>query len=288
MLSALETVTRHDSGTRDSGERPRAIGLALVDDTEPVQSSASKTLALLETLARLEGDSFGVTEVAHDIGLPKSTTHRLLKTLEDHGFVARIGTRYRLGGRFFEMSESAWWAEHGELREVSYRPLAWMFERSEAIAVHLAILRGRDVVYVDKITRPEGTRLPSRIGGHFPATCTGLGKAILAFSDRVLVEAVLDEPLARVTPYSIAAHRQFLDQLNQTRAVGYAVEREEACHGTICVAAPILRNGRAIAALSLCVTSVGVARCSQDRIASHGKLAIEAAAAVARLLPSEQ
>jgi IclR family acetate operon transcriptional repressor len=259
---------------------------ALADDAhEPAQSSASKTLALLEALARIEGRSFGVTEVALDIGLPKSTAHRLLKTLEEHGFVARNGSRYRVGGRFFELSEAARWSEHGELRDVAYRPLAWLFERSDAIAVHLAILRGRDVVYLDKITRPEGTRLPSRIGGRFPATCTALGKAILAFSERTVVDEVLGHPLARATPYSIAARRQLMEQLDLTRSSGYAVEREEACHGTICVAAPILRDGRAIAALSLCVPSVGAPRTGQGRSAAHGKLAIEAAAAVAQLIP---
>jgi IclR family acetate operon transcriptional repressor len=260
-------------------------GEDLIGRHEAVQSSASKTLALLEALAKVQGGSFGVTEVAQDIGVPKSTAHRLLKTLEEHGFVARIGSRYRVGGRFFELSEAARWSEFGELRDVAYRPLAWLFERSDAIAVHLAVLSGRDVVYLDKITRPAGTRLPSRIGGRFPATCTGLGKAILAYSEWAVIEDVLEHPFARATPYSIAARRRFLDQLDQTRLLGFAVEREEACHGTVCVAAPILRDGAAIAALSLSVSTQGVSHLIEGRIASHGKLAAEAAAAVSRLLP---
>ena len=47
--------------------------------------------------------------------MPKSTAHRLLKTLEEHGFVARVGSRYRVGGRFFELSEAARWSQYGEL-----------------------------------------------------------------------------------------------------------------------------------------------------------------------------
>jgi IclR family transcriptional regulator, acetate operon repressor len=284
-LPGPAALTRGDA--QDLAGVAGPTGAAGADDAhEPVQSSASKTLALLESLARVQSRSFGVTEVAHEIGLPKSTTHRLLKTLEEHGFVARNGSRYRVGGRFFELSEAARWSEHGELRDVAYRPLAWLFERSDAIAVHLAILRGRDVVYLDKITRPEGTRLPSRIGGSFPATCTALGKAILAFSDRAAVEEVLGQPLARATPYSIAARRQLIEQLNLTRSTGFAVEREEASHGTICVAAPIFRDGKAIAALSVCVASLRVARSTGDSTALNGKLATEAAAAVARLLPA--
>jgi IclR family acetate operon transcriptional repressor len=255
-------------------------------DALSAQSSASKTLALLEALAHVQGGSFGVTEIAQDIGVPKSTAHRLLKTLEEHGFVARLGSRYRVGGRFFELSEAARWSEHGELRDLAYRPLAWLFERSNAVAVHLAVLSGRDVVYLDKICRPAGTRLPSRVGGRFPATCTGLGKAILAFSERVVVDQVLDQPFVRATPYSIAVRRQFVDHLGQTRSTGFAIEREEACHGTVCVAAPILRDGHAIAALSLSVPTIDVSRFTQTRITSHGRLAAEAAAAVARLLPT--
>jgi IclR family transcriptional regulator, acetate operon repressor len=259
-----------------------------VADSQPesVQSSASKTLALLEALTRIEASTFGLTEVALDIGVPKSTVHRLLKTLEEHGFVARAGSRYRVGGRFFELSEAARWSEYGELRDVAYRPLAWLFERSDAVAVHLAVLSGRDVVYLDKITRPAGTLLPSRIGGRFPATCTALGKAILAFSERAVVRDVLGHPLSRATPYSVAVRRQLLEQLGQTRSSGFAVEREEACHGMICIAAPILKDGKAIAAVSLCVPSLGVTRSGQDPTTALGKLASDAAAAVAVLLPT--
>ena len=155
------------------------------------------------------------------------------------------------------------------------------------MAVHLAVLSGCDVVYLDKITRPAGTLLPSRIGGRFPASCTALGKAILAFSDRSVVDGVLGQPLTRATPYSVAARRQLLEQLNQTRATGFSVEKEEAHHGTICIAAPIMLHGKAIAAVSLCVPSVGMSRNGQDRTSTLGRLATDAAAAVARLLPSD-
>jgi IclR family acetate operon transcriptional repressor len=250
------------------------------------QSSASKALALLEAISKARGTSFGVTEVAADIGVPKSTAHRLLKTLEEHGFVGRSGSRYRVGGSFFELSEAARWSEFGELRDIASRPLNWLFERSNAVAVHLAVLSGRDVLYLDKITRPAGTRLPSRVGGRFPATCTALGKAILAHSPRSTVVDVIGQPLARVTPYSVALRKQFVDQLGKAHGAGYAIEREEACHGTICVAAPVLRKDVAIAAISLSVPTVGVARAREIELATFGKLAVDAAARISRLLPT--
>jgi len=257
------------------------------EPAESAKSSASKALAILEAISKGRGNSFGVTEVAADIGVSKSTAHRLLKTLEEHGFVGRNGSRYRVGSSFFELSEAARWSEFGELRDVASRPLNWLFERSDAVAVHLATLSGRDVLYLDKVTRPAGTRLPSRIGARFPATCTALGKAILAYSPRATVMDVIGHPLTRVTPRSISLRNQFVEQLDKAHAVGYAIEREEACHGTICVAAPVLRDGEAIAAVSLSVPTAVVARAASDAgLDVLGRLTVDAAARVTRLLPT--
>lgn len=263
--------------------------LGLDDPAEgdsPVQSSASKALALLEAITRSAGTTFGVTEVAADIGVPKSTAHRLLKTLEDHGFVGRSGARYRVGGSFFELVEAAQWSEFGELRAVSPRPLSWLFERADAIAVHIAVLSGSDVLYLDKLTRPAGTRLPSRVGGRFPASCTALGKVMLAFGPGASVQRVIEQPMVRATPYSVVQRRQFVEQLTAARTAGYAVEREESCHGTICVAAPVVHEGRAVAAVSLCVPTMGLGRAAEQRLGSFGRLAAEAAHQVGELLPA--
>ncbi|MDQ6522949.1 IclR family transcriptional regulator [Nocardioides sp. LHD-245] len=251
-----------------------------------VQSSASKALAVLEVLSRSQDATVGVSEVAAEIGVPKSTAHRLLKTLEQHGFVGRTGIRYRVGGSLFELAEAALWSEYGELREVAPKPLNWLFERSEAIAVHLAVLSGPSVLYLDKVTRPAGTRLPSRVGGRFPATCTALGKAMLAFSPPPLVHGILDRPMPRATPYSVVHRRQFVDQLRTAAQAGYAVEREESCQGTLCVAAPVLRHGKAVAAVSLCVPTRGLGRAADQRLGSFGRLAVEAAGQIRELLPA--
>jgi IclR family transcriptional regulator, acetate operon repressor len=291
-VSALPLVHREEPAGPERACRPmRTAPAAPIDGVaggqEGVSSSAAKTLAVLTALLRAESSTVGVTEVAQELEMPKSTTHRLLKVLEEHGFVSRAGARYRVGGRFFELSEVASWSEHGELRDAAYRPLARLFERTDPIAVHLGVLRGRSVFYVDKLMGPQGTRLPTRVGGRFPATCTGLGKALLAHSEVTVVDAVLSHPLPRPTPYSVAARRRFVDQLVQTRSLGYAVEREEAIQGTVCVAAPILQEGRAVAALSVCVSSAVLARGREARLGILGRQAVEAAAVVTGLLSSD-
>lgn len=278
-------ATMHEALEPLEEDTPIARGWSAPDAGEAAQSSASKTLAVLEVLGRSPDATVGVTEVAAEIGVPKSTAHRLLKTLEQHGFVGRSGTRYRVGGSLFELAQAAAWSEFGELREVAPEPLSWLFERSDAIAAHLAVLSGPSVLYLEKVTRPEGTRLPSRVGGRFPATCTALGKAILSRSAPAEIQRVLDGPMARVTPYSVVMRRQFVEQLRLAAQRGYAVEREEACQGTLCVAAPVVRDGRAIAAVSMCVPTLGMGRAAEQRLGSFGRLTVEAANRVRALLP---
>jgi IclR family transcriptional regulator, acetate operon repressor len=144
------------------------------------RSSATKVLTVLTAMLRSGQTAVTLTELALAVGLPKSTTHRLLKELEDQGFVTRARSLYRLGDAFLDLAETARWSRHEGLRDVASASLTRLFEDSEAVAVHLAVLRGRSILYLDKLMRAGGSRLPTRVGGRFPAACTGLGKAMLS------------------------------------------------------------------------------------------------------------
>lgn len=251
---------------------------------ETPSSSASKVLALLTALLRRSGGPVSLSEVAIAAGLPKSTTHRLLKVLEDHEFVEREGSLYRLGGSLLDLTESAHSSRFAALRNAAYPQLAHLFERTGAIAVHLGVLRGGSVHYIDKLMRPEGVRLPTRVGGHFPAACTGLGKAMLAVSPGEVLEELLGSPLPRATPRSITAHGQLLAQLRRVAQQGYAVEHEEACHGVVCVAAPILAGGKPVASVSVSVASLALGRSHETRVTDLGRHVAATAAAVGEAL----
>lgn len=251
------------------------------------QSSASKVLALLTAMLGGGRGAVSLTEIAVAVGLPKSTTHRLLKVLEDQGFVDRAGPLYRLGDSFLDLAETARWSSHTDLRDAAYPSLAALFERSGAVAVHLAVLRGRSIHYVDKLMRPEGLRLPTRVGGRFPAACTGLGKAMLAMGPQEVLDDVLVDPLPRATPYSVTGRGQLRAQLDRVRADGFVIEREEACHGFVCVAAPILSAGRPVAALSIAVPTLAVGRSGPDRLLGLGRLVAATARSVGEALLPE-
>lgn len=248
-----------------------------VDGDGSVLSSASKALALLEAIAGARGGIVGLSDIASALGMPKSTIHRLLKTLEDHGFIGRAGSKYRIGNRFYELSEAARWSEYGELRELATQPMSFLYERTGA-TVHLAVRQDSVVLYLEKITGAAGYRIPTRVGARLPATCTALGKAILAFSDVADTADVLRQPLQRATKYSISTPRQLADQLLETRRTGFAVALEEARLGVGCVAAPVLVDGKAVAAISVCLPS------ARERHQDYGRLVKEAAAGVSRLL----
>lgn len=244
------------------------------------QSSAAKVLALLTAMLGGGREAVSLTEIAFAVGLPKSTTHRLLKVLEDQGFVDRAGPRYRLGDSFLDLAETARWSSHTDLRDAAYPSLAALFERSGAVAVHLAVLRGPTIHYVDKLMRPEGLRLPTRVGGRFPAACTGLGKAMLAVGPPEVLEEALVGPLPRATPYSVTGQGHLRTQLDRVRADGFVIEREEACHGFVCVAAPIVTEGQPVAALSVAVPTLTVGRSGPDRLAGLGRLVAATATTV--------
>ncbi|ASR36995.1 hypothetical protein BAY61_20670 [Prauserella marina] len=259
----------------------------LRSNVDQTSSSAAKVLVLLTTMLNSGRAAVSLTEVALAAGLPKSTAHRLLGTLEDHGFVDRDGCLYRLGDSFLDLSETARWSPFADLRDAAYPRLAGLFERSGAVAVHLAVLRGRSIQYVDKLMRPEGVRLPTRVGGRFPAACTGLGKAMLAVGPPEVLEDVLVGPLPRATPHSVTAHGRLLSQLRHVRDDGFVVEREEACHGFVCVAAPILSGGEPIAALSMAVATVALGRSPGGKTAELGRLVSATAESIgAAMVPS--
>jgi DNA-binding IclR family transcriptional regulator len=213
-------------------------------------SSVAKALSLLEVMSRTEGRTVGISELAAAAELPKSTTHRLLKALEGRGFIGRAGSRYVMGARFIELGSAVWRFEYDALRDCSVSTLEWLFERTGG-TVHLGVLVGGEVLYVEKITGRGGCAIPSRVGGRMPATLTGLGKAMLAAGPDDVVQSVLRRPLPRRTPRSIHQPLALCQEIERTRAAGVAFDREEARAGVFCVGAAVHSSGWPVAGISV-------------------------------------
>lgn len=220
-----------------------------LDSTDRRDTSIGKALALLEAFSG-EVPSMGVSELARRAGVPKSTAHRLLCFLEGSGYVERVGTNFRLGRRLFELGNSIAFCRPRGLRDVALPYLTDLYERTHQV-VHLAVLDGTDVLYLEKLFGHRQVRTPSHVGGRVPATCCGLGKALLAFGDPAAVDAAIAAGLRPRTPYTLASETLFRAELAHIRRDGVAYDREEVALGLTCVAAPIRKHGATIAAVSL-------------------------------------
>ncbi|ODQ86175.1 IclR family transcriptional regulator [Mycolicibacterium holsaticum] len=252
-----------------------------VDGPSPTNS----VVRALEVLAAFGGSRtvLGVSEVAVRAGVPKSTAHRLLNMMSQHGFVRRKGNRYRLGERLFELGTRA-----VEPRGIRERAVPYMTELHHATlaTVHLAVLHNDYVLYVEKIYGHGALPCPSRVGGSNPASCTALGKALLSRSADETVERVLGGRLPRPTRKSLHTADALHRSLQIARDDGFAVDYEELSMGLACVSAPIVDRGtgEAVAALSV---SAPTARLNKRRFATLLMTAAEALSPASSLGPVE-
>lgn len=216
----------------DEQSRNNGIGLA---------TSVGKALAVLDSF-RGGGARLGVSQIAARAQIPKSTAHRLLNVLVDHGYVDRLDARYQLGRAAFELGNSVAECRPRSLRAVAI-PFMIDLHRSFGETVHLAVLDGMDVLYVEKIYGHNGVDVPSQVGGRVPALCTALGKAIAARSDEVTVARILGAGVPRLTPKTITHTALVKMALDRARQSGVAHDLEGSAPGARCVAAPIIRRG---------------------------------------------
>jgi DNA-binding IclR family transcriptional regulator len=211
-----------------------------------VVTSMTKGLQILNFIAS-SSEPVTVRGLARGTGLSKSTAHRLASELCDWGALDIEPEGYRLGLRLFELGGIA--LRHNRLEHIARPHMEDLFETTRRLT-QLGVLQGTDVIYLARVGRQGHQRVASPVAGRVPATCTALGKALLAYSPSVLA-AALGEGLPRLTKYTITDPNVFRNQLSHIRLSGIATEREETRVGLCCVASPIVIDSRAQAALSL-------------------------------------
>ena len=176
----------------------------------------------------------------------------MLERLVQLRWLRRQARDYELGMRLVELGSLA---VHQDRLHSAAQPFLHELHRATGLVVHLAVLDGADVVYLEKIAGGLGAAVPTRVGGRQPAHCTAVGKALLAFSEPSRLDDFDVDLLARKTRYSISTRRQLTEELTAVRARGAAYERGESVAGFGCVAAPIgdiSQSNEPIAAVSVC------------------------------------
>ncbi len=207
-------------------------------------------LRLLELLAR--DGSATLTDLALGAGMPASTAHRLLVTLQAHGLAEfddtaqewsvgigafRVGSAYLLRTNLVEGSRRS-------LREL-------MLETGET--ANLAIVEDACIVYVSQVETQNPIRAFFRPGTRSEMHASGIGKAILAHMARRDAERILRKAgLARFTPRTLTTAERLFADLSRTARRGWALDDEEHYCGMRCVAAPVFNAfGEAFAGISV-------------------------------------
>ncbi len=238
-----------------------------------------KGLAVMEAMSQDEGSS-GVTELAEHLGLGKSNVHRLLQTLVHAGYVRRVEAvgRYELTTKLWELGARI----HRRL-DLRTEALPFM-EQLAAVThetVHLSILDGADVLYIEKIDSPQPVRAYTAVAGRAPAACVATGKAMLAWAS-VEDIALAAESLQAHTPQSITSAAELDRQLQQVRKLGYAVNTGEWREQVVGLAAPIHDvYGTVVAALGI---SGPLQRLDEQVIRDHVPFVMEMADQVSQRL----
>lgn len=244
----------------------------MASDGSTVQS-LDRALSILGVL-RLSGSSLALGDVAARAGLPKSTTHRLLATLQRHGLVVRDGdgARYQLAARTFEPVGAG-----PRVREILEELAATSRETA-----NLGALIGAEVLYADRASSPQALRWQLGVGSRVPAHCSAMGKAILASLSPGEVARLLPARLERFTAGTMIDRETLMGDLSATRTRGYAVDEEEFMEGVRCVAVLV---GRSPAGILHAVSIAGPAfRFTRDRAEGQVEAMRRAAARVHRVL----
>lgn len=199
-----------------------------------------------------EKTHFKVSELARQLQLDRSTTYRLLLSLEKCGFVEKDKKtgEYSLGMAAFEIGNT--YLRRMDFIQIS-KPIMADLALKVRETVHLAVLSDIEIVYVDKVDSPRSLGVMSKIGQRAPVYCTALGKVLLAFQPEDELSRIIGEIKFRsYTQETITSKYKLVKELKEIRKRGYALDHREYEGEVECIAAPIRNHlGDTISALSI-------------------------------------
>lgn len=234
-----------------SGHSARPGAPAPVATRDPLLGSVRTAARVLRTLGGADG-GLGVTEVARRLGIGKSTAHRVLATLAAERLLEHDAStgRYRLGLALYELGTAV--SEHVDLHAAALPVLSTLRHRTGEM-VHVAVLDGLEVVYVERLESHRMLPVFRKVGHRLPAHVTSSGKVLLASLPRPDLLARLEGATLRPrTRRTITDHARLLAELDTVASRGWATNIEEGEAGITSVGAPVRGpDGRVMAAISV-------------------------------------
>ena len=242
--------------------------------------AATRALRVLRYLAG-QPDPVSLDRLAAAVGLPRSSAYHLMRAMEDEGFVTHLADehRYGLGVAAFEVGSG--YSRQAPLQRIARRPLAALADALGQSA-HLAVLHGRDVLYVVEERAPGRPPLVTDVGVRLPAHLTASGRAVLAALPANQVRALYPDRSAFVDRHDVgpSSPSALRTLLSETRQRGHAFEDGEVTPGFASVAAAVLdHNDHPVAGVA--VTYPADERPDVERLAQHVR---RTAAALSRRL----
>lgn len=213
--------------------------------------SIEKACDLLLAFRESSGE-LGVTELSRLLGMSKSTTHKILLTLEYKGFLEQnpSNEKYSLSAQFYSIA-CCYMNKLNFLTTIRPRMECLLEKFNETI--HFGVYSNAEMIIVEKIESTKSIKVTSQVGKRTPLYCTSIGKAIMANLPLQEAEALLERvPLVRYTPHTITDKDALRAELAEIRRLGYATDDEEFEAGVKCVAVPIKNMlGKLVGALSI-------------------------------------
>lgn len=242
-----------------------------MEEKNPIQVS-ERIFATIECLA--QNGPQGLLELSKELGLNKSTVHRILTSLMCMDYVKQDPEtlKYCLSFKFCRISSQV-------LAQNNIISLArpYLKELSELTGetVHLVEIDGINAVYIDKVeSLHSAVRLVSMVGKSIPLYCSGVGKALLAdMTDEKIREIWEKSDVKKLTEYTITDYEEFEKLIHEIREKGYSMDNEENELGVRCVAVSI-RNYKNKSGYALSV-SAPKDRMDDDRVTEYSKYILE-------------
>jgi len=239
--------------------------------------SVDRALGVLDMLA--QHGELGVTEIAAELGVHKSTAFRLVATLEAHDLVEQVSDRgkFRLGVGVLRLAGAT--TVRLDLVQES-RPVAGRLALLVGETVNVTVLAGHEALYLDQVVGPSALALRNWVGQRTPLHATSNGKVLLAHSQVTFDQ--LPIPLRRYTARTVVHLDVLRTELDDVRRRGWALAVDELEEGLTAIAAPIAgADGAVVASLS---ASGPTFRLSADRVPVVAEQVMSAAAEISRRL----
>lgn len=202
-----------------------------------ILASVKNAMRILRLFNRKQTE-LGLSDIARQIGVPKSTAHRLISSLVEEGFLSknpRTG-KYRLGLSLLTLGGVI--STHREMYREAF-PIVSRLVKEVNETAHICLLENDGVVYLFRKESDRKNRLITSIGRKNPVHCTSEGLCILAYQDEKTIDRVLSSPLYPFTERTLIDQEEIMEELASVREKGYCLSEGQFYEHFTGISAPI-------------------------------------------------